>query len=104
MKYRVNRGIALLMVMLVVVLVSILTGAFLTINRTNLFLLGSAKDKAIAYEGCQSALEFAQAQLGNDFTWGTTAFANKVDYLPSSADPLMEVHYSSTGKVDTNKI
>ena len=34
------------MVMLVVVLVSILTGAFLTINRTNLFLLGSAKDKA----------------------------------------------------------
>lgn len=99
-----RQGIALIMVLMVTGLLTILTGAFLGVQRSSLALLVNAKHQSMAYEACQSAVEYAWTRLANDPAWAAARFNSETLSLPPGGPPMMEVSTRSFGSVDTNVV
>ena len=71
---RSRRGIALFLVLLILLVLTILTGAFVRINGDNLNLLSHSIQRTQAEEACTSALQYAWARLDRDSSWATPGY------------------------------
>jgi hypothetical protein len=73
-----RRGIAILMTLVVIALLSVLLGAFVTVNRANSSITGNVVIRQQAYNACLSGLHYTWAELESDSSFGADGFPNGV--------------------------
>ena len=74
MKRLRNRGIALIGVLLLIVTLSMLAGAMVSVHRGNWSLARGQDQRIAAHQACLSAIEYARDRLQAEPSWGTTPF------------------------------
>jgi hypothetical protein len=62
------------MVLIILFVLTILTGAFVRVNGTNLNLLSNSIQRTQAEEACNSALQYAWMRLDRDASWGSPGY------------------------------
>ncbi|MCE7873868.1 hypothetical protein DYH09_26335 [bacterium CPR1] len=72
-----REGIGLAVVMVVVTLLSILTGAFLVLNQSNFVLLRRSAEKMRSEQAALSGLQYARMRLEANSAWGLPAGPNE---------------------------
>lgn len=100
-----QRGIALMMTLIISVLLAVLTGAFITVNRANSSITGNVVTRQDAYNACLSGLHFAWAQLEKDQGFGAEGFPDGISTvnLPlSSPEIRLRIHGDSEEPTDIN--
>ena len=74
MKLAKGRGVALVGVLLLVVTLSMLAGALVTVQRGNWALARGQDQRIAAHQACLSAIEYARDRLQAEPGWGTAPF------------------------------
>lgn len=76
-----QRGIALILTLIVAALLGMLSVALIGLNRDSLSLMATSIERQNAYEGCRSALDYVRSRLTSDITFGTAALAGPTTTL-----------------------
>ncbi len=94
---KANHGIALFTVLVVIMVLTILTVAFIQTNKENFSLLNSASDKAKAQAACKSVYEYILFNLEHNKYWG-------VDNFKGAQDNSLPYNMTVEEVKDTHKI
>jgi hypothetical protein len=102
-----NKGMALVIVLLIMFVLVVLTGAFVRVNSSNLQLLSSSINRSRAEEACMSAIQYAWMRLDQDQSWATPGYftSNPTDeYWPVAKGPNARVQAKGAGTIVTGFI
>lgn len=91
-----RRGTALIVVLMIASIFTMLTGAFLTVHRSNFATLSANERQREARMACQAGVQFAIYQLQQDQTWARQPFSANRDISPPNGLIVSEVRGQRT--------
>ncbi len=95
-----DRGVALVTVLLLVLVMAVLVGSFVHLNRANFAVTSDVELGTQARQACQTGLEFACSRLQADPTWGQPTGSSS-PWTQTMTTPVLNVWERELGGVVT---